>query len=395
MKTSQNTYDAIIIGGGAAGLMCAIEAGRRNRTVLVLEHADRVGKKILISGGGHCNFTNWGAVPSDYQSDNPQYCISALTRYSPERFLEKVETHRIPYNENTLGQLFCDGSSRAILDMLTSEATDAGVTTVVNCKVTRISRKDGFTVTTSHGIFRSESLTIATGGPSIPQMGATRYAYEVAKTFGMQITDINPGLVPLRFRGEHEAFCRELSGLSIPCTVSCNNVTFKENILFTHRGMSGPAILQISSYWQQGQKIKVNLMPDVDVIDFLLGEQSNRPKSELATVLSSVLPRNFARAFSNRYRSNKPINQLSGKDLLSLSNMLTSWELSPSGTQGYRMAEVSLGGVDTAGLSSRTMESTTVNSLYFIGEAVDVTGPLGGYNFQWAWASGHCAGQFV
>ena len=226
-------------------------------------------------------------------------------------------------------------------------------------------------------------------------MGATRYAYEVAKTFGMQITDINPGLVPLRFRGEHEAFCRELSGLSIPCTVACNNVTFKENILFTHRGMSGPAILQISSYWKQGQKIKVNLIPDVDVIDFLQGEQSNRPKSELATVLSSVLPRNFARAFSSRYQSNKPINQLSSKDLLSLSNMLTSWELTPSGTQGYRMAEVSLGGVDTAGLSSRTMESTTVNSLYFIGEAVDVTGPLGGYNFQWAWASGHCAGQFV
>ncbi|MBO54303.1 MAG: aminoacetone oxidase family FAD-binding enzyme [Dehalococcoidia bacterium] len=389
------SYDAIIIGGGAAGLMCAIEAGRRDRSVLIIDHANKVGNKILISGGGHCNFTNWGAEPADYQSGNPQFCISALSRYTPKDFLTKVESHNIPYHEKTLGQLFCDGSSTEILNMLTTEAMDAAVTTIVNCTVNEISRKYGFMLKTNKGDYTCESLIIATGGPSIPQMGATRYAYEVAKNFGMKVTDINPGLVPLRFRGEHEVFCRNLSGVSIPSSVSCRGITFKENILFTHRGMSGPAILQISSYWKQGQPININLLPDIDVDNFLLSELSRRPKGEVPTILSSVLPRNFARAFCNRYQINKPINQLSSKDLLSLSNKLTNWELSPSSTQGYRMAEVSLGGVDTGELSSRTMESTTVNSLYFIGEAVDVTGPLGGYNFQWAWASGYCAGQFV
>ena len=375
------SYDAIIIGGGAAGLMCAIEAGRRDRSVLIIDHANKVGNKILISGGGHCNFTNWGAEPADYQSGNPQFCISALSRYTPKDFLTKVESHNIPYHEKTLGQLFCDGSSTEILNMLTTEAMDAAVTTIVNCTVNEISRKYGFMLKTNKGDYTCESLIIATGGPSIPQMGATRYAYEVAKNFGMKVTDINPGLVPLRFRGEHEVFCRNLSGVSIPSSVSCRGITFKENILFTHRGMSGPAILQISSYWKQGQPININLLPDIDVDNFLLSELSRRPKGEVPTILSSVLPRNFARAFCNRYQINKPINQLSSKDLLSLSNKLTNWELSPSSTQGYRMAEVSLGGVDTGELSSRTMESTTVNSLYFIGEAVDVTGPLGAVSY--------------
>ncbi|MEC9309114.1 MAG: NAD(P)/FAD-dependent oxidoreductase [Chloroflexota bacterium] len=388
-------FDVVIVGAGAAGLMCAIEAGNRGRRVAILEHADRVGKKILISGGGRCNFTNVGAVPSDYLSQNPHFSISAMNRYTPQDFIGMVEQHNIPYHEKKLGQLFCNGSSQEIVDMLSKQTLLARVNTYLSCTVTKITGGQNFTIYTNRGTVHCDSLVMATGGPSIPQMGASRFSYDIATQFDMDITEVRPGLVPLRFRGEDLEFCKKLVGLSIACTVSCGDTTFEENLLFTHRGLSGPAILQVSSYWKEGTEITINLLPGIDIYEYLRDQQRTRPKSELSTTLSECLPRNFARAIVQRYWDNTPINQISEKALASIADTLANWRLIPSGTQGYRMAEVSLGGINTSGLSSRTMESTTVPGLYFIGEAVDVTGPLGGYNFQWAWASGYCAGQFA
>ena len=388
-------YDVVITGAGAAGLMCAIEAGKRGRRVLLLEHADRVGKKILISGGGRCNFTNWSATPDDYQSQNPFFCISALTRYLPQDFIDLVEKHHISYHEKKLGQLFCDGSSREIVRMLLAECNAAGVAIRTNCKVTGISRENGFLTSTNLGVVVSESLVMATGGPSIPQMGATSFTQEVARQFGLKVTPVRPGLVPFTFKGPALEFCRGLAGLSIPCRAACNGASFEENLLFTHKGLSGPAMLQISSYWSEGESIRVDLLPNLDLAAHLKEQQVSRPKSELATILSSLLPRNFVRAMGETTLPNRPITGLPVKELDSIAERFKSWTISPAGTEGYRKAEVALGGVDTTDLSSKTMAAVEVPGLFFIGEAVDVTGPLGGYNFQWAWASGYCAGQYV
>ena len=397
-------YDVVIVGAGAAGLMCAAEAGKRGRRVLILEHADRVGKKILISGGGRCNFTNRWAVPEDYQSGNPFFCISAMTRYTPQDFIDLVEKHRIPYHEKTLGQLFCNGSSQEIVRLLMTECERAGVTIRLGCEVTEIKQNCGqnnrFSIETSLATVTANSLVMATGGQSIPQMGATRFAHEVAEKFGLKVTPVQPGLVPFTFKGPDLEFCRELSGLSIPCVASCNGVRFEENLLFTRKGISGPAILQISSYWNDGEPVRVDLLPGLDLASHLKEQQLARPKSELATVLSSLLPRNFVRAMcetpmGGTALNNQPINRLPDNSLDSIASALKAWTITPSGTEGYRKAEVALGGVDTAGLSSKTMESVKAPGLFFTGEAVDVTGPLGGYNFQWAWSSGFCAGQYA
>jgi len=397
-------YDVVIIGAGAAGLMCAAEAGRRGRRVLILEHADRVGKKILISGGGRCNFTNWFATPEDFQSENPFFCISALTRYTPQDFIDLVEKHRIPYHEKKLGQLFCNGASQEIVGMLMAECETAGVTIRLRCEVTSINKNNGqdkgFLTETDLGAVASGSLVMATGGPSIPQMGATSFSHEIATQFGLKVTLGRPGLVPFTFKGPDLEFCRRLAGLSIPCGAACNGASFEENLLFTHRGISGPAILQISSFWRAGEPIRVDLLPGFDLTSHLKEQQVSRPKAEMATILSSILPRNFVRAMCENSMGetplrNQPINRLSANELDSIAETLKAWTISPSGTEGYRKAEVALGGVDTTGLSSKTMEAVKVPGLFFIGEGVDVTGPLGGYNFQWAWASGFCAGQYV
>ena len=391
----QEYYEVVIIGAGAAGLMCGIAAGNRGRKVLIMDHANRVGKKILISGGGRCNFTNSGASPDNYQSQNPSFCISALKTYTPDDFIYLVDSHKIPYYEKKLGQLFCQGTSREIVNMLVTECDRAGVTIALNCHVQEIQLLNAFHITVDDKLIQSDSLVMATGGASIPQMGSTRFTYQIARQFGLPLTEIRPGLVPLTFSGPRLEFCRSLAGLSIPTVVSSDRFQFEENLLFTHKGISGPAILQISSHWREQNPIIIDLLPRLDLLSYLKDARSSHPRSALATILSSQLPRNFVRAISGTYFPNKPMNTLSDNDIDNVTTKLKEWELYPSGTEGYRTAEVSLGGVDTSKLSSRTMEANDISGLYFIGEAVDVTGPLGGYNFQWAWASGFAAGQQV
>ena len=391
----QEYYDVVIIGAGAAGLMCGIEAGNRGRKVLIIDHANRVGKKILISGGGRCNFTNLSASPDDYESQNPYFCISALKSYTPDDFIYLVDSHNIPYYEKKLGQLFCQGTSREIVDMLVTECTRSGVKIELDCNVRGIQLLNSFHITMDDKLVQSDSLVMATGGTSIPQMGSTRFTYQIAQQFGLPVTEVRPGLVPLTFSGARLEFCQSIAGLSIPSIVSSNGYQFEENILFTHKGISGPAILQISSHWKEKNPIAIDLLPNFDLLSYLKSERSLHPRSALTTILSKPLPRNFVRALSESYLPDKPINMLSDKDLDNIVTKLKKWELYPSGTEGYRTAEVSLGGVDTSKLSSRTMEANDIPGLYFIGEAVDVTGPLGGYNFQWAWASGFAAGQYV
>ena len=391
----QEYYDVVIIGAGAAGLMCGIEAGNRGRKVLIIDHANRVGKKILISGGGRCNFTNLSASPDDYESQNPYFCISALKSYTPDDFIYLVDSHNIPYYEKKLGQLFCQGTSREIVDMLVTECARSGVKIELDCNVRGVQLLNNFQTTTDDKLVQSDSLVMATGGTSIPQMGSTRFTYQIAQQFGLPVTEVRPGLVPLTFSGARLEFCQSIAGLSIPSIVSSNGYQFEENILFTHKGISGPAILQISSHWKEKNPIAIDLLPNFDLLSYLKSERSLHPRSALTTILSKPLPRNFVRALSESYLPDKPINMLSDKDLDNIVTKLKKWELYPSGTEGYRTAEVSLGGVDTSKLSSRTMEANDIPGLYFIGEAVDVTGPLGGYNFQWAWASGFAAGQYV
>lgn len=390
-----NHYDVIIAGAGAAGLMCAIEAGKRGRTVLVLEHTDQVGKKIRISGGGRCNFTNIHATPDDYQSRNKLFCVSALTRYTPQHFIALVEKHGIAWHEKKLGQLFCNGSAKQIVDMLIAECESGGVTIRLNSDITAIRKNTSFSVEVNGKLTSSDSLVIATGGLSIPKMGATGFAYEVAKQFGIGVTQTNPGLVPFVFNGLTQEFYKRLAGVSIPCSASCSGVTFAENMLFTHKGVSGPAILQISSYWNDGDKVHIDLLPDFDLLSYLKEQQAARPKIKLATILSSLLPSNFVKAMCETIFANQPMNRLTIKDLNGITKALKDFTIQPDGTEGYRTAEVTTGGVDTKELSSKTMAALKVPGLFFIGEAVDVTGPLGGYNFQWAWASGHCAGQYA
>jgi predicted Rossmann fold flavoprotein len=382
--------DVIIIGAGAAGLMCAIEAGKRGRKVLVLEHAEKIGKKILISGGGRCNFTNIDAKPENFISENPHFCKSALARYTPQDFISLIEKYNIKYHEKKLGQLFCDGSAKEIVAMLQSECVTAEVEIKVNCTVSEIIKNETFTVKTNIGDFHADSLVISSGGISIPQMGATDFGYKIAKQFRLKLTRTVPGLVPFVLRPNHFA---DLSGVSVDSIVSCNSISFRENILFTHKGLSGPAILQISSYWNEGDEITINLLPDKNITELI--EENSESKTELVNFLAPYLTKRFAEKWCELYFKSKPLDKLNEKEIKTISEKLHSLSIIPDGTEGFGKAEVTKGGIDTNELSSKTMESKKINGLYFIGEVVDITGWLGGYNFQWAWASGHAAGQFV
>ena len=388
-------YDCIIIGAGAAGLMAALTAGQRGRRVLLLDHAETVGKKILISGGGRCNFTNLGCTPENFLSANPHFAKSALARYTPYDFLEMVERHGITWHEKTLGQLFCDGSARQIVQMLLDECAAGSVDIRLNCKVTDVSRTDHFRVATSLGDFSSPALILATGGLSIPKMGATGFAHDLARRFGLELRDVRPGLVPLTFQGETGAWMRGLSGVALPCTATAGQARFDEAMLFTHRGLSGPAILQISSYWREGADISLDIFPGMNAEEVLLDAKRARPKAQAATVLGELLPTRLATELATRYLPKRPMAEIPDATLKHLGQLLNGWSFRPDGSEGYAKAEVTAGGIDTDGLSSRTMESRTIPGLHVIGEAVDVTGWLGGYNFQWAWASGHAAGEAV
>lgn len=386
-------FDVIVIGGGAAGLMCAIEAGKRGRSVLVIEHNERLGKKILISGGGRCNFTNLHATPENYLSTNPHFAKSALARYTPGDFLALVERHRIRWHEKKLGQLFCDFSSREIVELLQHECDAAGVRIQLNCRVEEVTKPDGFKLRTSQGEFTSDALVIACGGLSFPKIGATDFGYRIAKQFGHTLVTPRPGLVPVTFTPAERAAFGELSGISVDAEITAGEASFRENILFTHRGLSGPAILQISSYCAPGESFTVNLLPEINAQEFLLKErQSNK---ELKTSLSQHLPARFAQAWCAHVADSRPLRAYSAEELIDIARKLRAWEVRPADTEGYAKAEVTIGGVDTRELSSKTMESRRVPGLFFVGEVMDVTGWLGGYNFQWAWASGHAAGQQV
>lgn len=393
MTTTPKAFDVVVLGAGAAGLMCAMTAGQRGRKVLLLDHADKVGAKILISGGGRCNFTNLDSAPDRFLSSNPDFCRSALSRYTQADFISLIERHRIAYHEKTLGQLFCDGSARAVVAMLLAECAQVGVDVRVGHTVTDISRSDGFRVETSHGTFTASALVLATGGLSIPKMGATGFAYDVAQRFGLRVTERLPGLVPLRATPEALGFDELLAGASLEAIASCAGQSFRENILFTHRGLSGPAILQISSYWRQGGTISLDLAPDRDANGFLLERKQSRPKAEAKTVLAEILPARLAQALAEACLPPGPMANVPDRVLAVFAARLKCWDVKPTDSEGWPKAEVTLGGIDTRDLSSKTMEAREVPGLYAIGEAVDVTGWLGGYNFQWAWSSGWCAGQ--
>lgn len=392
--------DVVIIGGGAAGLMCAIEAAKRNRKVVLVEKAKKVGKKIYISGGGRCNFTNLHVDPGAYLSPNPHFHKSALSRYTQWDFIALMEKHHLQWTEKTLGQLFCDQKATAVVDMLLEECSQAGVTILLESVVKKIEFDKGYIISTQSQTLNAESLVIATGGPSIPKMGSTDFGLQIAKQFGMKSNAFKPALVPFTFQqDEIDCYFKGLSGVSIDAIVTCNGVSFREGILITHRGISGPAALQASSYWRKGDNLFVNLLPDVDATEMLLEAQQARGKVALKTVLSELFPKRLAERLSNTLLGvelgEKALGEIKQGDLKQFSSCLNHWALQPSGTEGMRTAEVCSGGVDVRGLSSKTMESTTQDGLYFIGETVDVTGWLGGYNFQWAWSSGWAAGQHV
>jgi predicted Rossmann fold flavoprotein len=382
----------IVIGAGAAGMMCAAQAGQRGRRVLLIEHARKLAEKIRISGGGRCNFTNRHCTPGNFLSQNPHFCRSALARYTPQHFIALVERYRIKYEERTLGQLFCADSAQHIIDMLKSECDRGGVHWRMPSEVRGVVREGGaFSVATDEGVFRAPSLVVATGGLSVPKIGAGPFGYRIAEQFGLSVVAPRPGLVPLSFGPETLARFGDLSGISIDAEVSCNGGRFRENLLLTHRGLSGPAILQISSYWRSGDAIEIDLLPGRDAEAWLLSEQSGR--LQLNNLLAQALPKRFAQQWCEAHAAVKPLNQFSAGALRALAQELHHWQVKPSGTLGYNKAEVTLGGVDTDGLSSKTMGAKTVPGLFFAGEVVDVTGQLGGFNFQWAWASGHAAGQ--
>lgn len=391
------TYDVVILGAGAAGLMCAAAAGKRGRRVLLLDKADKIGKKILISGGGRCNFTNLHVNPAAYLSQNPHFCKSALARYTPYDFLDLMRRHHLSWHEKSLGQLFCDQKAPAIVAMLWAECQQAGVTLHLNADITRIQHTDAlFHLQTTQGTFQASSLVIATGGPSIPRMGASDFGCRIAKQFGLKNIPFSPALVPFTLdQALLGGLFAGLAGVSTPVAVSCRNGYFREQMLFTHRGLSGPAMLQISSYWQQGAPLHIDLLPERDAYAWLQAVQQQRPKTELKTVLAEVLPNRLAQRLCETLFPNRPMGQYDTKRLQSIAAQLHAWTLTPAGTEGMRTAEVSLGGVDTRELSSKTLEARKLPGLYFIGETVDVTGWLGGYNFQWAWASGWCAGQYA
>jgi predicted Rossmann fold flavoprotein len=381
----------IILGAGAAGLMCAIEAGKRGRRVLVLERAERIGKKILISGGGRCNFTNLYCQPENFLSDNPHFAKSALARYTPADFIALVEKHGIAYHEKTLGQLFCDGSAQQIVNMLESECRDAGVKIETNVEVQSVSRGDRFSLRAGESLYEAPALVVATGGLSIPKMGATGFGYDIARQFGIGIVECRPALVPLTFDERSRQEYAELSGISAEVVASLGSVQFREKMLITHRGLSGPAILQISSYWKPSQAVAIDLAPGETVFAPLLKSSAGRDLRSATAALKATLPVRLA----ERWISSNAPAEWTNRGLEQLETQLHQWSVLPSGTEGYGKAEVTAGGVDTNELSAKTMESKKVPGVFFIGEVVDVTGHLGGFNFQWAWASGYCAGQAV
>ncbi|QWG11753.1 NAD(P)/FAD-dependent oxidoreductase [Bradyrhizobium sediminis] len=387
-------HDVIILGAGAAGLMCAGVAGQRGRSVLVLEQARHPGEKIRISGGGRCNFTNLHASPANFLSDNPRFCRSALSGYTQHDFIALVESYGIAWHEKTRGQLFCDGSSRQIIDMLLEECRKAHAQLRLGVRISAVSKgEDGFAVVTDQGEFRGRSLVVATGGPSIPKMGSSGFGYRIAEQFGLAIVTPRPALVPLTFEAALLAHFKDLAGVSVDAVVSCGKARFDEALLFTHRGLSGPAILQISSYWREGQDIVIDMAPGIDVLAALKELRRDHPKQEMATALSGFLPRRLASVVAGGVGGPDRLADFSDKLLTDVAAAVQRWHIRPAGTEGYRTAEVTLGGVDTSGLSSKTLESRSVPGLYFIGEVVDVTGHLGGFNFQWAWSSGAAAGR--
>jgi predicted Rossmann fold flavoprotein len=395
MARADSTSDVLVIGGGAAGLFCALTAGRRGRRVRVVEHANRCGKKILMSGGGRCNFTNTGTTPANFLSANPHFCKSALARFRPEHFIAMVDAHGIAWHEKELGQLFCDGSSKQIVAMLLAECADAGVRVDVSCSVESVAALPGggFRVATSLDAEVVDSLVVASGGLSIPSMGATGFGYELARQFGHAVLPTRAGLVPLTLGGKHQEHYAELAGVAFPVEARCGKASFRNAMLVTHRGLSGPSILQISSYWEPGRELLLDLLPERDIQAWLLERQAAKPAAELKTVLAEAFPQRFAQRLCEVWFPNKPMRQYTHNELPAIARQLAHWPIVVSGTEGYRTAEVTLGGVDTDGLSSATLASRHVPGLFFVGEVVDVSGWLGGYNFQWAWASGHAAGS--
>ena len=382
---NRRPYDVVIVGAGAAGLICAMRAGQRGRRVLLLDHADKAGKKILISGGGRCNFTNLHCRPEAFLSANPDFCKSALRRYTQQDFIALVDRHRIAWHEKTLGQLFCDGSSRQIVAMLLNECAAVGIDVRVAHRISSIEKSDRFVVRTDRGDFEAGAVVLATGGLSIPKMGATSFSHDVARRFGLAVTETRPALVPLTLE------VPDLAGVSLEVIARLGRTSFREAMLFTHRGLSGPAILQISSYWREGQEIVIDLLPEYDAAAFLKERKRSRPRAALRTVLGELMPQRLAAHLA----PDGVTGERRDRDLEELARRLKTWCVLPSGSEGYAKAEVTLGGVDTHELSSRTMEARKVPGLHVIGEAVDVTGWLGGYNFQWAWSSGWVAGEAV
>ena len=389
-------FDVIIIGAGAAGMMSAIEAGKRGRKVLLVDHYKKIGEKIRISGGGRCNFTNINTNPNKFLSQNPKFVRSALSQYTQNDFISLINKHEIKFHEKKLGQLFCDQSAQQIVEMLLKECELAKVTILKEFIIEDVNKEnEQYIVSTKDEKYFSQSLIVATGGLSVPKIGATSFGYEIAKKFNHDVIETLPALVPLTFNEKILEMCKELAGLSVEAIVSFNKILFQEGMLFTHRGLSGPSILQISSYWKQGDNIKVNLSPKLNVFNFLEEKRKNNPKLDIGQILSDILPKRLAQIICTNNKVTGNISELSNKILKQLSDNINTWLINPTGSEGYRTAEVTLGGVNTKELSSKTMMSNKHQGLFFIGEVVDVTGHLGGYNFQWAWSSGYVAGQYA
>ncbi len=387
--------DVIIIGAGASGMMCAIECGKRGRSVIVLDHASKIGKKLRISGGGNCNFTNINMSPTNFISSNPHFCKSALSRFTPDDFISLLEKHGVKYEEREQGQLFCVKSGEEIIRMLDKESNDAGVNIILNCRILDVKKEESFIVSTNHGVFESESLVIATGGVSYRRTGASGIGHRIAKQFGLKVTELKPALVPFIFSPEDLKIFGELSGISVDAAIKCDKTEFRGSVLFTHRGLSGPAILQVSSYWREGDAVVIDLLPDIDIYGFFISKQQSKSKIDLHNLLSQYLPSRLAKIWCVSNIQSKPVNQYNEKELKGIAHRVHNWEIVPSSTEGFETAEVTLGGIDTNELSSKTMESKKLKGLFFTGEVIDVTGQLGGYNLHWAWASGFVAGQYA
>ncbi len=393
---NMKNYDVVIIGAGAAGLLCAITAGQRGRKVLIIDHNRKIGEKIRISGGGRCNFTNINTSPDNFLSQNLHFCKSALKAYSPQDFINLLNSHNISYYEKTLGQLFCDETANDIILMLNAQCHKANVNIILECNIDHIIKaNDTYKITSDHGVFSAKSMVIATGGKSIPKMGATGFAYDIAKQFGHNIIEPMPALVPLTYGADDLEILQNLSGISLDISVKCGNISFNEALLFTHKGLSGPVILQISSYWKLGMAINLNLAPEIDIYNFLITAKNKHPKQAVYNILSDILPKKLAQMMVKNNGITNKIGEVSNKSLKKLGDNVNDWQIIPSGNEGFRIAEVTKGGVDTDQIYSKTMESKLSPDLYFIGECLDITGHLGGYNFQWAWSSGYAAAMAV